>query len=284
MIEGVLLDRLYSRADASRWSLPKDTLREAVEVSVRKAFSGAPPRPRELERYLEKLHLADLALACACAAGDERAWDHFVVQQRPVLYRAADALDRTGRAREVADSLYGELFGLRDERASLFRYYHGRSSLSTWLRAVLAQRYVDSLRAERRTAPLEEEHAGAINAVDPERLHLISAVGRALRSAIDRLEPSDRLRLRAYYEQDLTLAQVGRLTREHEATVSRQIARTRRLLRHDVEEHLRSDCGFTDAEIARCVELVTEDSGPLDLRELFGSAADRKIGAADRSK
>ena len=92
----------------------------------------------------------DLALACACAAGDERAWEHFISVQRPVLYRAADALDPSGAARELADSLYADLYGLRDGgggHASLFRYFHGRSSLSTWLRAVLAQRHVDRLRS-----------------------------------------------------------------------------------------------------------------------------------------
>ena len=42
-------------------------------------------------------------------------------------------------------------FAERDgERQSLFRYFHGRSSLATWLRAVLAQRVVDAVRVERR--------------------------------------------------------------------------------------------------------------------------------------
>jgi DNA-directed RNA polymerase specialized sigma24 family protein len=94
-------------------------------------------------------HADDVALAAACAAGDEAAWERFVREYRPVLYRAADALDTTGRARELADALYADLFGLTEregERRSLFRYYQGRSSLATWLRAVLAQRYVDLLR------------------------------------------------------------------------------------------------------------------------------------------
>ena len=108
-------------------------------------------------------HSADLELAERCAAGDPAAWDRFVLEYRPVLYRAADALDRHGTAREVADSLYAELFGVRQssdgagERRSLFRYFQGRSSLATWLRAVLAQRYVDSLRASRRAEPLPED-------------------------------------------------------------------------------------------------------------------------------
>src|SRR2546430_16826750 len=88
------------------------------------------------------VHANDLALASACATGDEAAWERFIREYRPILYRAADALDSTGRARELADALYADLYGL-GERQSLFRYYQSRSSLATWLRAVLAQRYID---------------------------------------------------------------------------------------------------------------------------------------------
>ena len=37
-----------------------------------------------------------------------------MLEYRPVLYRAADALDRGGGAREIADSLYAELYGIKD--------------------------------------------------------------------------------------------------------------------------------------------------------------------------
>ena len=279
-----LFDRVYREAEAARWSLPPERFREALDASLVRAFPDSSPSDRELKRYLDGLHLPDLALACACSEGDERAWEHFMVHHRPVLYRAADALDPTGRARELADSLYAELFGVRGDavagRASLFRYYHGRSSLSTWLRAVLSQRFVDRVRAERRTTALDDERAAAMPApdVEPERLRYAALVGRALQAAIGRLDAKDRLRLRAYYEQDLTLSQVGRLTGEHEATVSRQLAKSRKLLRADVEQQMRAESGLSEAEIARCVAVMTEDAGPLDLRELFGSGAQDSSG------
>src|SRR5438093_688088 len=106
-------------------------------------------------------YAADLELAARCAAGDAAAWERFIVEYRPVLYRADDALDRSGGARQLADSLYAELYGVGDggERRSLFQYFHGRSSLATWLRAVLAQRYVDRLRLQKRLQPLPDEDA-----------------------------------------------------------------------------------------------------------------------------
>jgi hypothetical protein len=127
MIDDRLITRLYARAKADRWRVGVGDFAQALEASVEKAFAGAAPRPRELDRYLNGLHLEDLALACACAAGDEEAWGHFVLEHRPVLYRAAAAIDPGGGARDLADALYADLFGLGGRsggRQPLFRYFH----------------------------------------------------------------------------------------------------------------------------------------------------------------
>ena len=131
-IEPSLLARLYEGSDAARWSLPVARFQESLDASLAHAFAAGEAAPEHVERYLSGLHLQDLALAAACAAGSEPAWDYFLREHRPVLYRAADAMDPTGGARELADSLYAELFGLREQRGvrqSLFRYFHGRSKL-----------------------------------------------------------------------------------------------------------------------------------------------------------
>jgi hypothetical protein len=105
----------------------------------------------------------------------------------------------------------------------------------------------------------------------------------ALAHAIAKLSPRERLRLSCYYAQNLTLAQTGRLLGEHEATSSRQLARTRRTIREGVEHELRVDCGLADAEIAECFASVTEDVGPLDLDDFLGTP-ERKESALDRSR
>jgi len=229
-------------------------------------------------------YAADLELAGLCAAGNAQAWERFILEYRPVLYRAADALDPTGGARELADSLYAELYGVRDgagERRSLFQYFQGRSSLATWLRAVLSQRYVDRLRVQRRLEPLPDEERAApptvaahaatdrVEPPDPDRERYLSLVRRALGRAVARLTDRDRLRLGCYYVQELTLAETGRLLKESEATASRQLARTRRAIRDDVERQLRAEAGLTGDQIDACFASVADDPGPLDLKKVI---------------
>jgi len=270
--------RLYQESRADRWALPAAVFATALERSARKAFA-TPPEPKDLERLLTSLHLEDLALACACASGHEGAWEHFIREHRPVLYRAADAIDPSGASRDLADSLYGELFGLVErsgERRSLFEYFHGRSSLSTWLRAVLAQRHVDRVRSTRRFEPLpEEEPTPPASSEDrpPSRIAgYIQLMRRAVAAAVSRLPAKDRLRLGYYYAEDLTLAQIGRALGEHEATVSRNLAKARREIRSDVERQLREQEHMSSGQIDECFAAVVEDVGSLDVTDLLGGA------------
>ena len=93
---------------------------------------------------------------------------------------------------------------------------------------------------------------------------------RSVTAAVAALAPRDRLRLRCYYAQDLTLAQIGRMLNESEATASRHLSRVRRELRTAVEGQLREQ-RMSDAEIADCFASVVADSAILDLAEMLGS-------------
>ena len=93
----------------------------------------------------------------------------------------------------------------------------------------------------------------------------------------------DRLRLACYYREDLTLAQTGRLLGEHEATVSRQLARSRKAIRKDMERYLEREHGFTPDELERCFEAAMSDAGTLDMAAMLGSPGGRKDTEPDRS-
>jgi hypothetical protein len=78
----------------------------------------------------------------------------------------------------------------------------------------------------------------------------------------------------------MTLAQIGRVTRESEATVSRQLARTRKALRDGIETKLQRDQGFSAAEVRECISSLIDDAGTLDIAQLL---TPRKKSPGDRS-
>ena len=268
-LDGGLIERLAHRAQAGRWELEAVDFAAALHRSAAHRFSGSRPSASEVEQYLASLHLEDLALACACARGSETAWEHFVREFRPVILRIAGRGQQADRARDVADSVYGELYGLdqRDgARRSLFDYFHGRSSLAGWLKAVVAQRLVDRARAARRFEPLPEEEgslpglAGAAAfELDSDRERFLRLVRHAMADALAGLDARDRLRLSLYYAQEMTLAAVGRVLGESEATSSRKLERTRSTLRAAIEKRLRDVDRLTGAQVHECFEHARTD-------------------------
>jgi RNA polymerase sigma factor (sigma-70 family) len=289
-----LVEKLYAQSQAARWGVTLERFSLALERSAAKRFSGEPTPREKLEDYLVSLHVEDLALASACAAGCESAWEHFFATYRQYLYSAAAAITRRSAsdpyAREFADSLYAALYGRETTigRVSLLNHFHGRSKLSTWLRAVLAQRYIDVLRQEKRLESLEDDegsekvlpqklHANWQPA-DPSRSRYLHLLADALKQAISSLSQLDRTRLISYYLKDLTLVEIGKTMNEHEATVSRKLERVRQELKVRVIAILKSGCaakngadanpGLDDAQIRLCFEYATE-AWPFDFSQLL---------------
>jgi RNA polymerase sigma factor (sigma-70 family) len=288
-----LVASLYSQSLAARWGLSQPQFACGLERSLRKRFLEGAPSPDRLEEYLLTLHLEDLALTTACIEGSEAAWEYFVQEYRGYLRAAAGAITKASRyganPQELADSLFSDLFGLMDGKRgerSLFRYFHGRSSLKTWLRTVLAQRHVDYIRSQRRmesldaedgekpTLPAERDQNQPLQ--DPHRAHYLACFTTALHNCLKILHPADRERLELYYARQMKLAEIGRQLGEHESSVSRNLERIRRELRALAEQHLRDAFSLSDAEILQCFEYAAEDV-PIDFRQLF---PDAKPGAS----
>ncbi len=298
-----LAGELHAEANCARWGLSEEAFAEGLRRSAGKRFGGARPDPPEVEAYLRSLHLEDLALACACSEGIEKAWEFFIAHFRQDLRHAASAMLRgsgradDARAEELADSLYADLYGVRSgadgRRKSLFEYFHGRSKLSTWLRAVLAQKQVDVFRTSGRTVSLDAEMEGeaprelagrmetAPADPNPDREKYLGRFDRALSTALASLTPRDRMILACYYVDQATLAEIGRLLREHESTVSRQLERMRRSLREDVTQSLQRELPASNglpaepALDAAQVELAFEyavGDWPFDLSQALSAA------------
>ena len=279
-----LVAGLFEQAGAARWGLSRAQFIAGLERSMQRRFLDGAPALDRLEDYLLSLHVEDLALATACLEGCESGWEYFVQEYRGYLRAAAGAITKASRyganPQELADSLFSDLFGLVDGKRgerSLFRYFHGRSSLKTWLRTVLAQRHVDHIRSQRRWESLDADDgkkpelpAEPVHAplVDPHRTHYLACFSRALTQALKCLTTGDRERLELYYARQMKLAEIGRQLREHESSVSRNLERIRRELRALTEQHLREVFSLSEAEIQQCFDYAGKDV-PIDFRKMF---------------
>jgi RNA polymerase sigma factor (sigma-70 family) len=287
-------------AGIERWGISAARFAEELARCAAARFRGKQPSAEELNAFVGDLRLEDLGLACACADGLAEAWEHFVGIYRSYLRACAGAMLKRSanapEAQELADSLFAELYGFSAEkRGSLLRYFHGRSSLKTWLRAVLAQRHVDRIRAGRKFEELGDEDraegarlagpAAVLQIADPHRGTYLLKFTNALQTALANLDARDVALLRMYYAEQKKLAEIGRGLGEHESSVSRHLEKVRQDVRRAVEEMLRRGSeavngdggrgGMSDAEIALCFEYGAEDA-PIDLDKLLSPSAARE--------
>ncbi len=196
--------------------------------------------------FCRGLRLEELALARACAAGHERAWELFLTRYREKLYDAARSITREdSSARELADSLYADLYGteMREgRRRSKLSYYTGRGSLEGWLRATLAQEYVNRYRRQQRLVSLEEKTEAGVQfaAADPPAQQAPDPrLGEATDAVLAALAAEERFILAAYYLDGRTLAEIARSLGVHESTISRKLEKVARVVRERIMDELR---------------------------------------------
>lgn len=234
----------------------------------------------ESEAALESLHLKELVLARACVAGNERAWEVFLTRYRGSLYEAAYKIahdEATGRA--LADSLYAALYGLNDHgevRASKLQYYLGRGSLAGWLRTVLAQEYVNQYRRTRRETSLEAavEEGKQFAASEADTGHTDPRVETATAAELAALAVEERYLLAAYFLDGRTLAEIAKVMRVHESTISRKLERATVALRKGIRKRLMA-AGMS----ARQSEEAMQDADVRDLQIDVGESLGQERGS-----
>lgn len=259
-----LVAELYRQSGAEKFGLTREFF-SGILQEVAAKYLAATAGPSEISEFLSHLRLEDLALARACALGRETAWDLFLTRFRAKLYFAACSLvEGEGNARELADSLYAELYGTRGAehpRVSKLNSFTGRGSLEGWLRAVLAQEHINLLRRHQRMVSLEEEtEAGAqFEAETPDPTQAVDQrLCEATDQALGALAAEDKFILANYYLDGRTLAEIARLLGVHESTISRKVEKITASLRKAILTGLIKR-GMTRKEAAQSMEVeVTE--------------------------
>jgi RNA polymerase sigma-70 factor, ECF subfamily len=233
-----LLSELHARAGCDKIGLTRESFSVILcEIGAKHGVGSET----EARTFILSLRIDELALARACAAGDNSAWEIFMTRYREKLYLSALRIAREdSAARELADTLYADLYGTttrEGQRVSKLASYTGRGSLEGWLRTVLAQEYVNRYRRTKRLVSLDEESEEGIQFRAPDPEPVIPADTR-LASATDEalafLSGEDRMVLSAYYLDGRTLAEIARMLGVHESTISRKIDKLAKSLRKQI--------------------------------------------------
>jgi RNA polymerase sigma-70 factor (ECF subfamily) len=247
VIAPAVLDELWGTCDAEACGLTRPEFEQIVlRIGMGQNFGLATGLAAEATAaqqavFFATLRTADLVLARACAAGNERAWERFISLYRQPLLRAGMAI--TGNeslGRELADGLYAELYGLTEregERRCPLESYGGRGSLIGWLRTTLAQRHVDRYRRTHREQRLEETNdcpaAVGESAKEPDSAALPLLAGAA-HDALQFQGPEEKFLLVSYYLDGRRLHEIAVVLGVHEATVSRKLKRVTTAVRKQI--------------------------------------------------
>ena len=221
--------RLYHQAGAERFGLACQDFASILQEVAAK-YLPAEARQSEVLEFLTNLRVEELALARCCARGNEAAWEVFLNRYREKLYNAAHSIaPEDSAARDLADSLYADLYGTRTSdgrRVSKLNSFTGRGSLEGWLRAVLAQEYVNRYRRQQRLVSLEERSEAGVQfqAEEPDPAQALdSRLEEATDQTLASLAAEDKFILASYYLDGRTLADLARVLGVHESTVSRRL-------------------------------------------------------------
>jgi RNA polymerase sigma-70 factor (ECF subfamily) len=275
-----LLADLHARSGSEKIGLTRESF-SVILCEVGAKHATAATSESEIRTFFLSLRVDELAIARACAAGINAAWEIFLTRYREKLYLSALRIAREdSAARELADTLYADLYGTntRDgQRVSKLASYTGRGSLEGWLRTVLSQEYVNRYRRTKRLVSLDEESEEGVqfrapdpDPVPPADLRLAQATDEALAF----LSGEDRMVLSAYYLDGRTLAEIARMLGVHESTISRKLDKLAKSLRKQIvaalvrrgmsrrqaEEALEVDVRDLQVDIRR--SLTQESSSP----------------------
>jgi RNA polymerase sigma-70 factor (ECF subfamily) len=267
-VSGERTARLYAESEAAAYGISTSEFAGYLT----EVWPNCPPEPT--------LRVKDLALARACARGNEKAWDYFLTCYREKLYLAAEALTRDeAKGRELADWLYAELYGTRvaedGRRMSKLESFQGRGSLEGWLKTILAQEFVNRYRHQRKLVAFDDalEVPSQGDTADPNLAEQQRALAAATDGALAALGEEERFMLAAYYLDERTLAEVGRMLGAHESTVSRRLEKITARLRKDIIARL-CKTGIAKRAAEEMLELDVRDLG-VNVREKL--AQERRV-------
>ncbi len=208
-----------------------------------------------------ELHVEDLALAFACAAGRPAALRAFERDYAATMTEIAEkfADDRAG-ADEIVQGVREKLFGTR--RDARIAEYAGRGPLRKWLRVCVRRAGLDFARARgREVVPAGDEQlvadlqAGSLD-IDYVKRTYGEVFHDAFTAALAALDRRERNVLRHHLVHGLKVEEVAGMYRVSRRTVTRWIAAAREQMLQTIRDTVQTRLQIPDAELTSFLRVV----------------------------
>ena len=260
------IDRAYQEGrDTHGLSVNQEYFESHVYWVVKRNL-GSDASSVAMASFIAALHARDLYLALACAQKADKAWDRFNTLYRKYIDDLAHFATLTNSAADLADSVLADLFLPDHSGQSRIASYQGRSSLATWLRAIICHRAVNERqRLCNNVEDLETVHEVADEAAVARMEALLrssrygSVIRESLRCSCEALSERERLLLLLRYDDGLQLGQIARLFDVHQSTITRQIEGACKKLREAVVANLLTEHKLDHAAIDECKADILEN-------------------------
>jgi len=268
---------LYEAFEAARapWpsvALSPDQFVRHLAERLPKAREGSP-----LERLLGQLHLAELYLACACAAGIDPAIalfeQHHLAKLRGRLGRRVPA----ALIDDVCQLVREKLLVRTGQRTPHIATYTGEGALQNFVH-VIGLRTAQKLRGADRPGP-EEDVDVALNAlpapgVDAEldfiKRALHGQLRPAVRDACAKLSADEQHLLKLHYGRGLSTSKLAPLFDVNQSTISRRLEGVRRKLYQETKKSLRERLHLSERDFESLLALL-ESQLDMSLSQVFGN-------------
>ena len=216
------------------------------------------------------LSLDDLYLAAACGLNDERAWEELAASHFRFMRQLARRYLPEPGAGDLADQVIADLW----QRGKIARYA-GRSTLRTWLGAIVAHAALNAVKSARARATVEDgaferDRVEAVPTREPLEHERESSrlLAKLVVEVLADIPADDKLLLLMCYEQNLTLEEMRRALGGSRATLSRRLRDARERLWASLDALARRQLGASAESLKAGINLAPSD---FDLEAAVGA-------------
>lgn len=262
-----LAQQAYCAAFARHGDLDLETERYTTHLlSVTKKHLSASLSEGTALVFINKLHTDDLYLSVACGKPTDVAWERFIGLYQAFIGKVARAVSSTDEAAHaIANRINGHIFLPDGSGCSRIASYEGRSSLATWLSAIINNLAVEEQsrcnRLEQLEGSLEILGYAVPHGIDAylRAVKYGSVVSDSLAVASETLSKQERLILALRYEDGLQGYEIARILGVHPSTITRRLQLVYAKLLVKTISTLESKHQLSQLAVKECVDDLREN-------------------------